>query len=522
MCENVLKLKMMKMEIKNLKKRFFFLSLFVLGLVFLFLPSNFVSADCSFDGENFVLNDNPSQILIPVHRLYNTKNGAYLYTRNVDDANYVLNKWPEFEFTDGIPAFCAYSSAKEGLTPIYRLYNTLNGAYLYTRGEIDRDYVMNKWPEFEFTDGLPSFYASLEFQEGLTPIYRLYNTKNGMYLYTRGEIDRDYVINKWPEFEFSDGIPAFYADTTNDSGPALYKYYGPEIAVGLWNYGSKTALKDNPFKITANKAYNIKNKDGVIVGQVNGSTATRVTYDADSYLKAYSSIADTKSKNVFYFDAVDGDNSSLIFNVYRPSSDYDQYRGKIKIQYTDSSNLWVINTLPMEHYAWGAGEFTGTGPMEHTKTMSIIFRTYGSWYVRYATRYNVYGFTIKSDSGNQIYRGYNWETTYPNVRVAAEATRGVIATHDGDVALTPYSSWSDGRTRSFQERWGSTEYPWCQSVSDPYGKHPTKSTATLEAEGNHMVGLVANGSLHLANEHDWLYTQILRYYYTGITLGSVY
>ena len=147
-----------------------------------------------------------------IYRLYNTLNGAYLYTRGINDRDYVLNKWPEFEFTDGIPAFYASLTEQSGLTPIYRLYNTINGMYLYTRGEIDRDYVLNKWPEFEFTDGEAAFYAYLTEQPGLTPIYRLYNTTNGAYLYTRGINDRDYVLNKWPEFEFTDGIPAFYAD----------------------------------------------------------------------------------------------------------------------------------------------------------------------------------------------------------------------------------------------------------------------------------------------------------------------
>ena len=95
-------------------------------------------------------------------------------------------------------------------TPIYRLYNTLNGAYLYTRGDADKAHVLNTWPEFEFTDGVPAFYASLT-DNGLTPIYRLYNTLNGMYLYTRGDADKAHVLNTWPEFEFTDGVPAFYA-----------------------------------------------------------------------------------------------------------------------------------------------------------------------------------------------------------------------------------------------------------------------------------------------------------------------
>ena len=148
---------------------------------------------------------------IPIYRLYNTINGAYLYVRGDADKNHVMSTWSEFEYTDGVPAFYAPIEEHQSGTPIYRLYNTLNGAYLYVRGDADRNHVMSTWPEFEFTDGVPAFYAPLTNTGGLTPIYRLYNTLNGMYLYTRGEADRNHVIGTWPEFEFTDSVPAFYA-----------------------------------------------------------------------------------------------------------------------------------------------------------------------------------------------------------------------------------------------------------------------------------------------------------------------
>jgi peptidoglycan hydrolase-like amidase len=99
----------------------------------------------------------------------------------------------------------------------------------------------------------------------------------------------------------------------------------------------------------------------------------------------------------------------------------------------------------------------------------------------------------------------------------------MIVTYKKDTALTPYSSWSDGRTRSFEERWGSKDYPWCKSVKDPYGKNSSMSTKKLEAAGNHMVGLIANGSLKLAgNSYKWDYKKIMKYYYTGIDITSKY
>ena len=478
--------------------------------------------DYAYEGIAFFVNSAQANEAIPVYRFYNSTTGDHFYTVSENEKNSIT------------------------LSPVYRFYNPKTGDHFYTASENEKSVVANTSKSGYLIEGI-AFYAFTTQSSGASPVYRLYNSETGDHFYTTSADEKNLLTNNSSSVYTYEGI-AFYAFTTQTSETStVYRLYnaingdhfyttseneknnlllselGPEIPVGLWNYGSRSALQDDPFKISANKTYNIKDRDGNIVAQISGGTQTRVTYDSDSYLKVYGSVSETRSKKVFSFDAADGDNSTLIFDVNRPSSTYDQYRGKIQIQYTDSANLWVINTLPLEHYAWGAGEFTGTGPAEHSKVMSTIFRTYGYQYIAWtSTIYVPYGFRIKSDSGNQIYRGYDWETAYPNVKVAAQATRGVIATYNGDVALTPYSSWSDGRTRSFKERWGSTDYPWCQSVSDPYGKNSTMTTKQLEDAGNHMVGLIANGSLNLANNHNWDWQRIMKYYYTGISLNTAY
>ncbi len=146
----------------------------------------------------------------PIYRLYNKKTGTQLYTRGEADRDKILNKYKCFEFTDGVPAFYA-STTNDGTTPMYRLYNKKTGAQLYTRGKADRDKILNKYKDYEFTDGSPSFYASMTPNVGLTPMFRLYNTKTGMQLYTRGIGDRDKILNKYKDYEFTDGVPAFYA-----------------------------------------------------------------------------------------------------------------------------------------------------------------------------------------------------------------------------------------------------------------------------------------------------------------------
>jgi len=48
------------------------------------------------------------------------------------------------------------------------------------------------------------------------------------------------------------------------------------------------------------------------------------------------------------------------------------------------------------------------------------------------------------------------------------------------------------------------------------------STNELEAAGNHMVGLSANGALRLASDYDYNELDILRYYFYKVRFQKVY
>lgn len=319
------------------------------------------------------------------------------------------------------------------------------------------------------------------------------------------------------------------ASATQATSAVQASSFGPDITVGLIEY-TKSNLKKSPFRIHANKDYNIRNEKGTVLASVPAATETKVNYASSDNMKVSGSIADTVVAKEVSFDAADGNNGDIIFDVNKPNTNYDQYRGKMKLRYydgsgADSDRIWAINTLPLEQYVWGMGEITGTGPTDHNRVMTTAFRTYGYWYITYANKYKNKGFKLTATSGNQIYYGYDHEVSYPRIKMAADDTRGKIVKYKGEIAITPYSSWTDGRTRSWKDRWGSSEYPWCKSVEDPYGKNSSMSTKALEDAGNHMVGLSAHGSLKLADpdeKYKWDWEKILKYYYTGIDITSIY
>ncbi|EKE18622.1 MAG: hypothetical protein ACD_9C00281G0003 [uncultured bacterium] len=349
--------------------------------------------------------------------------------------------------------------------------------------------------------------------------YNRYEQKLRELAMTYGEADLGCGVNETP------------------SGPCL----GPLISVGLWS-DSKSGIQDEPFKIKADMPYNIKDKNGTIlntkpiVAIPGDDGTTEVSYVPDSggtlSISNTSLALTTTSPTEVSFVAADG-NTNIVFDVSRPGSSFDRYRYSMKVRYSDySKQIWAINILPMEHYVWGMGEITGTGDSKYNQVMTTSFRTYGYWKLKFSKKYATEGFQVNATPGNQLYYGYDWEAgnsngvaAHPRIKEAALATPAMLMMYlksINEIAITPYSSWTDGRTRSFEERWGSTLYPWCKSVADPYGKHPSYSTAQLESSGNHMVGLSANGALKLARDYGWSYQEIMSYYYSGVNYKKAY
>jgi len=327
---------------------------------------------------------------------------------------------------------------------------------------------------------------------------------------------------------------------TTSSATVQPSSLGPEIAVGLWYFRT-----GDVFSIDANRTYNIRRSDGgEVIAQVEKDSSTKVKYDNDGKLKVYNSISGAIVDDEVWFDAADGDNSSIIFDVhhdqkwdgYKQKWDgYKHFRGKINVNYYKGkdiynnkknkkvSQVWVINKLPLEQYVWGAGETTGTGGSDHARVMVTIFRTYGQWYIDNATKYKPLGFKIRSDAGSQIYVGEDREDKYPKVKDAAEDTQGKIITYKGETILAPYCSNTDGYTRPYpytdRDKKPSKDYPYLESVKDH--KEGTINGLKPGQNGNHMWGMSAKGALGYAEDgKSWEW--IIKYYYSNVDISSQY
>ena len=318
---------------------------------------------------------------------------------------------------------------------------------------------------------------------------------------------------------------------------------GQKIRIGLFSLSQDddASKKDRTVELkSVSSAYSVKDSNGTVLADVsaNGSTGIKVDKDQDifslrgtdsNFVDVGSKVTVETSGNDGIIEIVSCDDKNSIQSRDKYDTDdngnrfavgcydeYSEFRGKIELSFDNKGIPWVINELPLEQYTWGTGEI-GDLDYEYYKLFSIIYRTYGYYNLKHKKKtHKDHNFDLSDTSSDQIYKGYRIELNYPNMKKATEDTRGKIVTYKGEVALTPYCSWSDGHTRDYPG-----DFPYIKGKKDKYGKHPSKSTKELEDSGNHMYGLIANGARKMVKKGK-SYSDVINYYYTGVDIDGAY
>ncbi|MFH1621024.1 MAG: SpoIID/LytB domain-containing protein [Patescibacteria group bacterium] len=287
----------------------------------------------------------------------------------------------------------------------------------------------------------------------------------------------------------------------------------PIIRVGLFvttDDRMEVRAVSGGFKLTQN---------GSTVCSFNNGEIVAVSFDrANKVMKASGPRCTTQSSGYYVAVADDGLSPLELTDFSRPVSwlpgaNDNKFRGKLELRYTPATdNVWIINELPIEWYLKGMAETSNSSPLEYQKALLTAARTYAMYHVQRGTKHADEYFTVDAKY-DQVYRGYGAEARDGNVVAGIDATRGQIVTYDGKLAITPYYSRSDGRTRSWTEVWGGGPYGWLVSVPVPWDAGRTL--------WGHGVGLSATGALGMAAD-GYTYDQILKYFYTGIELRKAY
>lgn len=142
-----------------------------------------------------------------VYRIQNTTlSGSYFFTIYDFEKDSALALHPEWNLEG--TAFYTSRVAAPGLSPVHRFQNKLNGSYLYSIYETERADIVANYSDVFAYEGV-SWYASQTAQAGYTPLYRFRNKVNGTYLFSAYESEKDAIIANYSAIFELEGI-AYY------------------------------------------------------------------------------------------------------------------------------------------------------------------------------------------------------------------------------------------------------------------------------------------------------------------------
>jgi hypothetical protein len=149
-----------------------------------------------------------SLIRQPVFRFYVPQSGVYFYTIYASERDTILATLSNVFTYEGI-AFYASPTPTAGYDPIFRFRNTLNGSYLYTISSVERDSILQSYPQYVLEG--TAWYAQKAAVGDGSPLYR-FRTTNGTHIYTAYESEKASILANYPGFVLEG--PAYYVKLT--------------------------------------------------------------------------------------------------------------------------------------------------------------------------------------------------------------------------------------------------------------------------------------------------------------------
>ncbi len=194
-------------------------------------------------------------------------------------------------------------------------------------------------------------------------------------------------------------------------------------------------------------------------------------------------------------------NSVITTQTSGIGSTYDTFRGIVEVRRSPiSDNIWVVNTLELEDYMKGIAEVPSGWPTEAQKAQMIAARTFAVKKRAESTNNDI--FDVYDDTRSQVYYGYNYEAAKPELVAAAQATKGLVITYQGQPINAYYFSDSGGYTENVENVWGkgnpAAGYAYLKGVPDPYTKPIlwdfTLTQDYLQSRFDDTLGIASVGS----------------------------
>ena len=152
------------------------------------------------DGGDATGNADGSDGNVDVDRFFEPTKGFHFYTSSEQERDTIQQQSEngELSYTYEGESFSALAEDDDGdpLTgakPIYRFFNDITGAHLYTIAEAEKNNIVENLSDYNL-EGV-AYYAYDTPQENTIPLYRLYNADTGTHFFTPSAAERDNALD---------------------------------------------------------------------------------------------------------------------------------------------------------------------------------------------------------------------------------------------------------------------------------------------------------------------------------------
>lgn len=172
-----------------------------------------------------------------------------------------------------------------------------------------------------------------------------------------------------------------------------------------------------------------------------------------------------------------------------------EYRGGITAKRLASSDMTIINRLPLDQYLYGVipSEMPALWPIEALKAQAIAARGFA---ITNYNKYSRFDFNLCTTTFSQVYKGYSGE--HPNANRAVDETKDIIITYGGRLVEPYYHADSGGYTENSENVW-TNPLPYIRGVKDDFSLDTPYSPWSVTLARDEIKDRLANNNIFIGD-----------------------